>query len=793
MNIIDILKFRNELIDSSVDENDFISPNSVLEYILPSLVETKLIESAEINSFPFNPIYSIAGYNENESGERLQIFLVDSSSVRITTNNDDVIHSKRDNHSNLFKSGLDFIKKSAKRHLNNELQDSDPIGVLYQKLCSAQYIDKIDVIELILLSLSVSVENRGKELTTKRFLFEDEKLPVSFTRKNDVLRKEILVQYKLVDAEYLYQVSISQGNADPLTVIFSDTFGSDVEVLKAAEEINFESYLCVLPATGLANLYRRESSRLLEKNVRSFLNFKVEANKEMRDTIRKSPEKFIAYNNGLTITGSSGDIVNRGGKYYVKSITDFQIVNGGQTTAGIYFSYKDGLDISKINLMAKINIAKDVTFDELNELISKISQYSNTQTKVSKVDLKTSNQELKLIKVLSRSVTAPNQNKWFFDLAKGEFDTLVKLKGSKKKLEKEFPKERRFTKEELGKFHTSWGLTPYLVKLGGVKVFRFFIENISGDGDKRKAKVIDRDFFEDLVAKVILFRELEKLYGSGKSAIGQLRSAVVPYAISSLYLNMDGDKGSLDFNLSLIWKNQRLDDMMRVFFYDLMLLMNDLVKKFAQSDDYGEYSKKEQLWKDISASKELKKFYNSADALLFMKKYGLSKSKNKVVKSEILDFSDIEKMVQFASLGSPFFKRIIAGFAGQISNHQEDKILRIIKSLHLRKDVYKEGIDVIEALMEMARTEKPSLLDNSTTEFDEFLSITYNNIIKTYNNALNSGVSIENEFKKMSSIVSASGAKYPSVFSIIGEKLSRGQVFSLSEVYQASEYYRIKS
>ena len=53
MNIIDILKFRNELIDSSVDENDFISPNSVLEYILPSLVETKLIESAEINSFPF--------------------------------------------------------------------------------------------------------------------------------------------------------------------------------------------------------------------------------------------------------------------------------------------------------------------------------------------------------------------------------------------------------------------------------------------------------------------------------------------------------------------------------------------------------------------------------------------------------------------------------------------------------------------------------------------------------------------------------------------------------------------
>ena len=793
MNIIDILKFRNELIDSSVDENDFISPNSVLEYILPSIAETKLIESTEINSFPLNPIYSIAGYNENESGERLQIFMVDSASVRITKDNNDLIHSKRDNHSNLFKLGLDFIKKSTKRHLNDELQDSDPIGVLYQKLCSAQYIDKIDVIELILLSLSVSVENRGKELTTKRFLFEDEKLPVTYTRKGDVLRKDLLIQYKLVDAEYLYQVSISQGNADPLTVIFNDTFGSDVEVLKAAEEKNFESYLCVLPANGLANLYRRESSRLLEKNVRSFLNFKVEANKEMRDTIRKSPEKFIAYNNGLTITGSSGDIINRAGKYYIKSITDFQIVNGGQTTAGIYFSYKDGLDISKINLMAKINIAKDVTSEELNELISKISQYSNTQTKVSKVDLKTSNQELKLIKVLSRSVTAPNQNKWFFDLAKGEFDTLVKLKGSKRKLEKEFPKERRFTKEELGKFYTAWGLTPYLVKLGGVKVFRFFIENISGDGDKRKSKIIDRDFFEELVAKVILFRELEKLYGSGKNAIGQLRSAVVPYAISSLYLNMDGDKSSLDFNLALIWKNQSLDEIMRAFFDELMVLMNELVKKFAQSDDYGEYSKKEQLWKDISSSKELKKFYSSEEAVLFIKKYGIAKSRTKTVKSEILDFTEIEKMVQFASLDSSFYKRILAAFSTEFSNHQEDKILRNVKSLHLRRDIYKEGIDALEILMERVRTENPILLENSVKYSDDFLILTYNNIIKIYNSALNTGVSIENEFNKMSSIASAFGAKYSSVFSVIGEKLSKGEVFSLSEVYQASDYYRMKS
>ena len=33
-----------------------------------------------------------------------------------------------------------------------------------------------------------------------------------------------------------------------------------------------------------------------------------------------------------------------------------------------------------------------------------------------------------------------------------------------------------------------------------------------------------------------------------------------------------------------------------------------LIKKYSESDDYGEYSKKEELWKRISSSKEIKEF-----------------------------------------------------------------------------------------------------------------------------------------------------------------------------------------
>ena len=77
--------------------------------------------------------------------------------------------------------------------------------------------------------------------------------------------------------------------------------------LKLLMKTIFESYLCVLPASVISRLYKEFSTRLLEKNVRSFLQFRG-VNKGIRETISKEPEKFVAYNNGLTITATNGDI-----------------------------------------------------------------------------------------------------------------------------------------------------------------------------------------------------------------------------------------------------------------------------------------------------------------------------------------------------------------------------------------------------------------------------------------------------------------------------------------------------
>ena len=81
-------------------------------------------------------------------------------------------------------------------------------------------------------------------------------------------------------------------------------------------------------------------------------------------------------------------------------------------------------------------------------------------------------------------------------------------------------------------------------------------------------------FFENLIAKTILFRELESIHGAGKNAIGQLRSAVVPYTLSVLYTMFGGtEKRESKFNLNLIWLKHGLEDDLLVFVKKSMILM----------------------------------------------------------------------------------------------------------------------------------------------------------------------------------------------------------------------------
>jgi hypothetical protein len=795
MKIEEFLNYRKELLDSSKDEEGFVQQSQLLSQILPLMVDAKLLDSEDWNDSYFlhtSENLKLNGYTVNESSERLQLFIIDESSIDLTSSEKDLQISTKSHYDNQFKRVTKFLNKAIKGYLNDDIQDADPIRPLLSKLSSATGIEQFDVIEVFLVSATATIETRGSIPQPKRIEFEDENISVAFTRNREKVLKELLIIKKLIDLNFLYDVLISQGNREALIIDFEKLFDYKIEVIKAAEEENFESYLCVLPANILSDLYRRYSSRLLEKNVRSFLQFKG-ANKGIRETIRLSPEKFIAFNNGITITSKASEIESKDGKMFIKSLTDFQIVNGGQTTASIYFTQKDGFSIEKVKIMAKINVARDVTDEGLDSLISDISRYSNSQTKVSNVDLSSRSPQLNKIKALSESIITPSGRKWFFEKSRGEFNTKLRIAGSNKaRIEKEYPKNYRFSKEQLGKYFTAWGDQPYVVKKGGEKVFRYFLEEISGELRGKKAVNVNRDFYEDLISKIILFTQLEKIYGQGKHSMGQIRSAVVPYAISVIYIYTDGAKDGKQFDLSKIWKKEKLEDDLVTFFTELMKLMNSLIKKYSESDDYGEYAKNKKLWEDISASYEIQDFMTSKISQQILGKYSNAiKEKKNGEKTEV-DFEKIQMNIEVLSKGMEFYNQLRNKY-DRLSELQEKKIDTIISSIIKLEDLSEDVLRFESNLMNEIRKNNPEIFDQINSPYNYQIESTLKLIIIKYNHAIENGIGLLDFFKTIQQKTTERSNKYASVFNKIALELAKGIAPSVKDIHSASHYFNKES
>ncbi|MDX6746830.1 AIPR family protein [Polaribacter sp. PL03] len=788
--------YRKELLNNSVyPDGGGYADSLLLDNVLSDLLETKLIDSEDINNCFYNSsldgvFLKVDAYCMNETGERLQLFLINENATSQATKEEDLVISTKAEYDDIFNKTNNFLKKSIKRHL--ELQDSDPAYFILEQLKSSDFIDKIDVVEIFLISPTLTVTMKNEQIIgLKKIEFRDKEMKTSFQKGNKREEKSILLTYTLIDLNFLYNVSLSKGNEYALEINIEEVFGSKIEVLKAAETADFESYLCVLPADGIASLYRRYSTRLLEKNVRSFLQFRG-VNGGMRKTIRETPEKFIAYNNGLTITATDRNLVEDNGKLFLKSLTDFQIVNGGQTTASIFFSKKDNLDISEINLMAKINIAKNLNEEDLNTLISNISLYSNSQSKVSRVDLRSRDPKMDRIKKLSDTVLTPTGGKWFFEKSKGEFATRKRLTGGK--IEKDYPRKVRLSKTDIGKYHTAWGDQPWLVKKGGEKVFRTFMENLNGEGIRSNELEIDRAFYEDLIAKTILFKGMEDIHGTRGNAIGQLRAAVVPYSISVLY-NMFGgsEKRDAKFDLVKLWKSQEIDDSLKVFLKSLMKEMYVLIEKYKSSTDISENTKKKELWESIKKSKELKEFIKSPNALFIIDNYKLRTTRNN--KNKEVDFSKLNDIVELFSKTKPYYFRLETFLIKYNANIEDpisysQKLFSLyVDELFSSKKISDRGIKFFNDLFLAIRIKANSIFDEIKIEPDLSIITSLDKIMTIYGNILRDNKDVEAVFNGHEKIAINKGLKYTSSISQIGKSLARGECPDFKYINLATAYF----
>jgi hypothetical protein len=427
---------------------------------------------------------------------------------------------------------------------------------------------------------------------------------------------------RIIDITYLYNISTKAGL--PIEIDFQ-AMGHDLPCISTeAANGEYKSYLAIIPGLALSTIYEQYGPRLLEQNVRSFLQFTGKINKGIRKTIIEEPHMFFAFNNGLAATADEVTFVesSNGGKSIGRT-SNFQIVNGGQTTASIYHTWKKhgSVDIAQINIPLKLTILNDKA--KIPVTVGRIAECANTQNKVSASDLSSNREGFVLLDNISRAVWAPprrgttQQTRWFFERARGQYRNERNRNGytlaKRKAFDLRNPRSQLFTKEQMAKYINSYCeiskgskcvIGPHHVVRGNQKNYvQFLTYNFRDDPDPA--------YFEDTVAKAILFTTAEKIYGVKPNSIGELRYITVPYTISWLSYKLENR-----IDLYRLWQTQGIPDSLEMSLRNIMVEIEQHIKTNAPGDLYGEWAKKEDCWISLKAANLNIDFANFEDILI---------------------------------------------------------------------------------------------------------------------------------------------------------------------------------
>jgi hypothetical protein len=359
------------------------------------------------------------------------------------------------------------------------------------------------------------------------------------------------------DIERLHRWYTSGHELEEIEIDFAKGDRGSIPCIPVREDgADYESYLAAIPAETLVSIYSRYGPRLLERNVRSFLQLKGEINKGIRKTILENPERFLAYNNGITVTAAEVRLIeSEHGSPAIAYVRDLQIVNGGQTTASLFRAVrKDDAAVEAIYVPMKLSVVKDPA--HLDGFVADISRYANSQNKVSLADLSANDPFHRRMEELSRTIWAPaaagsqRQTRWFYERARGQYSDARAREGTPSRIrtfEQIHPRAQMFTKTDLAKYENTWMQRPHVVSKGAQKSFLAFTEELS----RRGGFNADERYFQHLIAKAILFKQAEKIVH--KLAYGGYRANIVAYTLSWL-----SHATSQRVDLQRIWSNQGL-------------------------------------------------------------------------------------------------------------------------------------------------------------------------------------------------------------------------------------------
>ena len=404
----------------------------------------------------------------------------------------------------------------------------------------------------------------------------------------------IEVSSHLWDLRRLHRAVSSGSNREPIHVDFPKLGGAVRCIVATPPGGGYRCLMTMLPGSLLVEMYRQHGPRLLERNVRSFLQLKGKVNQGIRKTIIDEPQMFLAFNNGLSVTASGLRIEDHGdGTADLIAADDFQIVNGGQTTGSIFRAWrKDKADASLLQVPVKIT--EILSDGDIEDIAPRISQSANNQNKVNMADFSSNHPFHRKMQELSRSIWAPpirgmqRQSRWFYERARGQYhDALAEntTEAERRKWELIHPRNQLVTKTDLAKYEHSWSQLPHIVSRGGQKCYLDFMDAL----DQRGTYEPDEPYFERAIARAILFRQTEKIVSRQK--FGGYRANIVTYSLAWL-----SHHTAKRIDLEAIWSSQELPPALAAFLEVLSVHAHAHVTTPPGGQNVTEWCKKEACW-----------------------------------------------------------------------------------------------------------------------------------------------------------------------------------------------------
>ncbi|SEH04942.1 AIPR protein [Candidatus Venteria ishoeyi] len=339
-------------------------------------------------------------------------------------------------------------------------------------------------------------------------------------------------------------------------------------------------------------------------------------------------------------------------------MTNFQIVNGGQTTASLFNAQRNSkADLDGIHVQVKLTI---IPPEEAEDIVPKISEYANTQNKVSAADFFSNHPFHLRIEEISRRLWAPSptgnlrETRWYYERTRGQYaNAQSNLTPARKK---EFlaihPRRQMFIKTDLAKFENSWGMMPHIVSLGAQKNFVKFAESVSKKWEKDN-RHFNEFYFKKLIAKAILFRTIDRAIMK-QSWYGGYKANIVTYTVAK-FSQILGQK-NMCIHFEQIWNKQSISQNMEEFLISMAETINSAIQIPPQGiTNVTEWCKRESCWLRIQHIQQ--------DIPEQLKHDLLTKDENKQKESNAKTIQDTDNNIQnqtyVVEKGSAFWNKIL--------------------------------------------------------------------------------------------------------------------------------------